>query len=349
MYHAQYAKIQANQLFITIFFVKKVTVLGGGTGSYVVLRSLRQIPSLDLAAIVTMMDSGGSTGKLRDQLEVLPPGDLRQCLVALSEAPEIWRKLFSYRFEKGDLKGHNFGNIFLSTLQKITEDYEEVLDEAHYVMQCVGRVYPAILKNADIHVTYNTGRTIDSERLLDELNPDSGVIVNAQAIPKVEAYPQAIERIGKSDVIIAGPGDLYSSVISIALANGVPEAYTHSKGKLIYIMNLMTKASQTKGYGAFQHLKDFETYYHRMPDICIINTKPISSHMQTTYRELGEEPVVNDLVQQGYQGTIIEADLVDTTEYTGSDQHLAASFAHSIVRHDEQKLKTVLDNILNNR
>src|SRR3989339_1036567 len=109
--------------------MKKITVIGGGTGTFVVLSGLKKYP-LDLSVVVTMMDSGGSTGRLRDQLGILPPGDLRQCLVALSDAPDLWRKLFLYRFEKGDLKGHNFGNIMLTALEKISSNYQEVIDVA---------------------------------------------------------------------------------------------------------------------------------------------------------------------------------------------------------------------------
>lgn len=327
--------------------MKKITVLGGGTGSYVVLRALRQIDSLDLAAIVTMMDSGGSTGRLRDQLGVLPPGDLRQCLVALSEAPDIWRKLFTYRFENGDLKGHNFGNIFISTLEKITDTYDEVLDEAHYVMQCIGRVYPAILDRANIQVRYDTGRVVESELLLDEKNPDNGRIIEAKAVPSIVANPKAVERLHDSDFIIAGPGDLYSSVISIALAEGIADAYSTCKGQLIYIMNLMTKASQTMGYGAYQHLVDFAKYYHRMPDVCIVNTQPIPPDMVRQYESLGEESVRNDLRENKYSGTIIEADLMDMSEYVEKNEHLSATYAHSIVRHDEEKLKQVLKTLIN--
>lgn len=326
--------------------MKKITVLGGGTGSYVVLRSLRQIPDLDLSAIVTMMDSGGSTGKLRDQLGVLPPGDLRQCLLALSEAPEIWRKLFTYRFAQGDLKGHNFGNIFISALEKISANYEEVLAEVHNIMQCVGRVYPATLANANIQVRYDTGRMVESEKLLDEENPDGGKIIEAKAIPSVTANARAIDRINHSDIIIAGPGDLYSSIVSVALAEGIAEAYSHSKGTLVYIMNLMTKASQTQGYGAHAHLEDFMKYYHRIPDVCILNNKKVSEEMLTKYRELGEESVKNDLVENGYTGRIIEADLIDDSDHTIADEHLSATFAHSIVRHDEAKLKAVLETLM---
>jgi len=326
--------------------MKKITVLGGGTGSYVVLNALKHIPALDLSAIVTMMDSGGSTGKLRDQLGVLPPGDLRQCLVALSEAPEIWRKLFTYRFENGDLKGHNFGNLFISVLEKITGNYDEVLDEVHYVMQCVGRVYPAILAHANIQVKYDTGRVVESEKLLDEDNPDGGVIIEAKAIPKVEANPQAIQRIMNSDYIIAGPGDLYSSVISIALAEGISEAIVSSKAKLIYIMNLMTKSSQTRGYGSYKHLDDFTKYYHRMPDVCLVNSGDIPQGMIESYNNLGEELVINDLITHHYKGQILESDLLDRSINYEKNDSLAAKFAHSIIRHDEDKLRFVLAKIL---
>src|SRR3989338_2925556 len=126
---------------------KKITVIGGGTGTFVVLSGLKQHP-LDLGAIVTMMDSGGSTGRLRDQLGVLPPGDLRQCLVALSEASELWRKLFLYRFENGDLAGHNFGNIFLSALEKVSKHYDEVINTVSFVLKTKGKVIPVTYQSA---------------------------------------------------------------------------------------------------------------------------------------------------------------------------------------------------------
>lgn len=326
--------------------LKKVTVLGGGTGSYVVLRALRHIPHLDLGAIVTMMDSGGSTGRLRDQLGVLPPGDLRQCLVALSEAPDIWRKLFTYRFESGDLRGHNFGNLFISALEKITDSYDQVLDEVHYVMQCVGRVIPATLERANIEVVYDTGRRVESELLLDEHNPDGGVIVDAKAVPSVSANPDAIDRIRESDYIIAGPGDMYSSIVSIALADGIAQACTKTRAKLIYIMNLMTKSAQTKGYGAHDHIRDFTKYFHRTPDVCIMSDTPIPEKMISKYVELAEEPVRDDLQERGFAGLIMKADLMDTSEHDTKGQHLAATYAHSIIRHDELKLIKVLEEVL---
>ena len=123
--------------------MKKITVLGGGTGTFVVLSGLKNY-LLDLSVVVSMMDSGGSTGRLRDQLGVLPPGDLRQCLVALSDTPSLWRKLFLYRFEKGDLAGHNFGNLFLAALEKVSDDYNQAIELASYVLQTKGKVIPTI-------------------------------------------------------------------------------------------------------------------------------------------------------------------------------------------------------------
>lgn len=324
---------------------KRITILGGGTGSYVVLSALKKY-GLDLAAVVTMMDSGGSTGKLRDQLGVLPPGDLRQCLVALSEATELWRKLFVYRFEKGDFQGHSFGNIMISALEKVSSNYNEALDELHYLMHCVGRVYPAALTNADIRVVYSTGRVVDSERLLDESNPDNGRIISAEAIPPVEANPDVIARLLKSDYIITGPGDLYSSIISIALVDGVREAVSSSPATFIYVMNLMTKASQTKDYTASDHIRDLSQYFGRRPDICIVNTAAIDDAMRASYAAQGETPVEDDLVKSGYTGQVIQDDLLDNTLYQKTPlESLGAPFAHSIVRHDTEKLEACLKRV----
>src|SRR3989344_7742857 len=141
---------------------KKITVIGGGTGTFVVLSGLKKHP-LDLGVIVTMMDSGGSTGRLRDQLGVLPPGDLRQCLVALSEAPILWRKLFLYRFESGDFAGHNFGNLFLSALEKVSKDYDEVIDTASFVLKTKGKVLPVTFSKVHLGVKYSNGKILIGE------------------------------------------------------------------------------------------------------------------------------------------------------------------------------------------
>lgn len=325
--------------------MKKITILGGGTGSYLVISALKK-HQVNLSAVVTMMDSGGSTGRLRDQLGVLPPGDLRQCLVALSDAPELWRKLFSYRFENGDFAGHSFGNIMISALEKVSKNYDEVLDELHYLMKCVGRVYPAALTNANIKVTYNTGRTVDSETLLDDPSPDGGNIIKAEAIPPTVANSACIKVIKDADYIIAGPGDLYSSIISISLMDGIRDAVKNSSAQFIYILNMMTKSSQTLNYAATDHIRDMTTYFGRQPDICVINSDTFDSEMLKQYISHDESPVRNDLTPVSYSGRVITAPLLDKSVHTSSNQALASKYAHSIIRHDVDKLEMVLSNIL---
>ena len=139
--------------------MKKITVIGGGTGTFVVLSGLKNF-QLDLSVVVSMMDSGGSTGRLRDQLGILPPGDLRQCLVALSDAPILWRKLFLYRFEKGDLKGHNFGNIFLAALEKVSRSYDEAIETVAYVLKTKGKVIPVTLNKLHLVAEYENGKKL---------------------------------------------------------------------------------------------------------------------------------------------------------------------------------------------
>jgi uncharacterized cofD-like protein len=327
---------------------KKVTVFGGGTGSYAVLSALKKMEvDLDVAAIVTMLDDGGSTGRLRDQLGVLPPGDLRQCLVALSDAPIIWRKLFTYRFDNGDLNGHNFGNIFLIALEKIASNYDEVLKVAHKIMRCSGRVIPSTIKQSSLVVTYATGRVVKGEKYLDEHNPDKANIISAHAEPAIDANPKALSRLRETDLVIVSPGDLYSSIISIALSDNFRREFAKIRAKVVFIVNLMTKSSQTYGYGAWDHVRDFEKYFGRMPDICIINNSSLPTNMVERYQKFDESPVVNNLVEMGYTGEIIEADLLDNESYVSSAPDVFAStYSHSIVRHDSDKLKSTLLSII---
>ncbi len=326
--------------------MKKITVLGGGTGSYVVLSGLKQNDLLDLAAIVTMSDNGGSTGRLRDQLGVLPAGDLRQCLVALSEASQVWRKLFTYRFESGDLIGHNFGNILISALEKVSENYDDVLDEAHRLMNVKGRVIPITNDQVNIHILYKSGRKLEGEKLLDESNIDGSNIQKAFLVPPAPARAEALARIKDSDFIIMGPGDLYSSIISISLSGGVPEAIQNSRARLIFITNLMTKSSQTNRYTARDHINDIAHYFGRMPDIVLVNTAPVSDELLEAYKKVGDEIVQDDLDATNFSGIIVRRNLASDESFNHNKEALAATFAHSIVRHDPAKLAQTLEEII---
>lgn len=322
--------------------MKKATVIGGGTGTFVVLSGLKQL-SVDLAAVVSMMDSGGSTGRLRDQLGVLPPGDVRQCLVALSEATDLWRKLFVYRFDQGDLKGHTFGNLFLSALEKVSSNYDEVMETAEYVLKTKGKVYPVTYEKTHLCVEYANGTVVKGEGNIDENNHEHSAIAKAYLEPDVSANQKAVDRIMDSDIIIVGPGDLYTSIIPVFLVSGVVHAIQQSSAKVVYIMNLMTKSGQTSTYTAKQHVKDLTQYMGRSPDIVLYNTAPIPPDALAWYEKQNEQLVINDLQGDGFSGTVIDEDLLDTTLQIKNG---ADTLTRSIIRHDSQKIARVLQPLL---
>src|SRR3989339_1137998 len=319
--------------------MKKITVIGGGTGTFVVLSGLKDYP-LDLSVVVSMMDSGGSTGRLRDQLGILPPGDLRQCLVALSDAPALWRKLFLYRFEKGDLQGHNFGNIFLAALEKVSSSYDEAIDTVSYVLKTKGKVIPVTHNKLHLVAQYESGNTITGEGLIDENHSEKSRIVNAYLEPKGKANPKAIKSIEEANFIVIGPGDLYTSIIPVLLVSDVKEAMKKSKAKIVYIMNMMTKSGQTTNYKASDHVSDLVKYLGREPDVVLINNGEISSDILLSYERYNEVKVVNDLNKNGYQ--IIEKDLVDTKKV---EKNSSDVLFRSILRHDSDKVASTLVSI----
>lgn len=322
-----------------------IVVIGGGTGTFVTLQGLKKYP-VDLTAIVTMMDDGGSSGKLRDQLGVLPPGDLRQCLIALSNVPDVWRKLFMYRFRSGDLEGHNFGNVLLSALEKVSSDYETAVEEAHHIMNVQGKVIPVTYNKARVHVLYESGRKLVGEKFLDEESADGSRIKRAYLVPQARMNSDVKEALLSADFIIAGPGDLYSSIIAIALVKGVKEVFKKTKAKLIFNVNLMTKSSQTPDYTAQDHIDDFTKYFGRVPDIVLVNTGPLPDTIIKYYAESRDIPVADDVSSKRFDGRIIRQNLTSGLTHKLKDGKFAQTFAHSIIRHDSKKLAKTLMEII---
>lgn len=323
--------------------MKKITVFGGGTGTYVILSGLKKYP-LDLGVIVTMMDSGGSTGRLRDQLGVLPPGDLRQCFLALSEAPILWRKLFSYRFDKGDLAGHNFGNIFLSALEKNCSSYDEVLKTVAFILKVKGEVLPVTYEQVQIGVKYANNRIVWGEKNIDTNYQEKSRVINVFIKPKnAKTNILAEKRILKSDSLIIAPGDLYSSVIPIFKFNGIKKAIKKTKAKIIYIMNLMTKSGQTTNYKASDHLFDLEKYLEKKIDIVIINNKVIPQEVIDWYQREGEKPVIDDLKNFNFSAKIVKGDILDNRFYSkDKEEKFVDVKVRSLLRHDSDKLSKIL-------
>lgn len=322
--------------------MKKITVIGGGTGTFVVLSGLKK-EVIDLGVIVNMMDSGGSTGKLRDQLGVLPPGDLRQCLVALSDAPALWRKLFLYRFDSGDLSGHNFGNLFLSVLEKTTNDYNEVIDHASFVLKTKGIVVPVTFDKTHLCVEYNDGAILKGEGNIDINFRESSGIRQAFLEPKISPNPKAVSRILDSDYIIIGPGDLYTSIIPVLLVDGVVNAIKKSKAKIIYIMNLMTKSGQTTHYTASMHINDLQKYLKLSPNYVMLNNGAIPKDVEMWYKKNNEIQVRDDLNKNNYKGIILRKNLVAAIliEKENGDK-----IPRSILRHSSIKIANCIKQII---
>jgi uncharacterized cofD-like protein len=318
---------------------KKIVVIGGGTGSFSILRGLKKYP-VDLTAIVTMMDSGGSSGRLRDELGVLPPGDIRQCLVALSSSSVSLRNLFNYRFSKGDLKGHMFGNIFLSALEKTTGDFKKAIYETGKILRINGKIIPVTFKKTNLCVKLADGKKIIGEKHIDvsEGQKKRAKIIKAYLKPKAEANEDALVEIKQAEYIIIGPGDLYTSIIPNLLVGHISEAIKESKAKKIFIMNLMTKCGQTTHYKASDHIKDLEQYLgNNILDLVVVNNKCPSEKTLKWYKKFSEEVVFDDL--KDYSVKVIRKNLISDVliEKDKSD-----NYRRSIIRHDSTKLaKTI--------
>ncbi len=252
--------------------MKSIVTIGGGTGQFTLLTGLKKYP-VQLAAIVSMTDEGGSTGILRDELGVLPPGDVRQCLVAVSEADSLVRELFTYRFDAGSLKGHNFGNIFLSALEKITGNFEEAVRVAGMVLATRGTVIPVTTQRARLVCRAGTIR-LEGEKAISLGRIPKGAVFSLE--PAVFANQKAVDAIEKADAIIIGPGLLYGSLITNFLVKGISEAIQQSKARVVYNCNLMNRAGQTDGFMVVDYVREIEKYLGagRINDVIYNNRVP---------------------------------------------------------------------------
>lgn len=324
--------------------IPRVVTIGGGTGSYVALMGLKKYP-LKLTAVVTMSDSGGSSGKLRDELGVLPPGDVRQCLVALAESSKLLREMFNYRFEEGGLRGHSFGNIFLSTLAKQTGSMKKAISEVGRILRIKGNVVPSTFTKSDLCVELEDGIKILGETHIDvvEKKEQRAKIIKAYLSPKATINEDAKLAIEKADFILIGPGDLYTSIIPNLLVKDLPKAIKNSKAKKIFIMNLMTKYGQTTRYSAKDHVEDLEEYLGRnVIEYILINSKMPREKTLYWYEEFEEFPVKDDL-DSPKNIKIIRKNLIkDILIPKDSTDELR----RSIIRHDSEKLAAEIVSII---
>lgn len=267
----------------------KLVVIGGGTGSFAVLQSLKSLTP-DISAVVNMCDDGGSTGLLRDELGVLPPGDARQCLVALSDAPEM-RELFNYRFAKGGLAGHSLGNIIISGLELQQGSFEKAVETASRILRIRGQVLPAALGEHKLAMQ-------DGDReILGQYACEIHVVERSDArirlVPESPINPRADDAIRAADLIVIAPGAFYTSILPVLCVDGMAAAFAASKAHVIFMANLVNKATQTRGWHVVDYLKRLEDYIGRgQIDTVLYNTEPLPPKLLKKYAADGDYPVL---------------------------------------------------------
>lgn len=307
-------------------------VIGGGTGSFTVLSGLKTYVK-DITALVNMADDGGSTGQLRDELGALPPGDVRQCLVALSDTPKV-RDLFNYRFEEGSLKGHAFGNLFLTALEKMTGNFGEAVEMASRVLKITGSVEPVTMTNVTLCAEGEDGKPVKGEFTIghEKLARRPKIWLEPEAV----ANPRAIEAIMQADVVVIAPGNLYGSLAPALVVPGVGEALQKTTASCVYVANLVTKPGPTEGY----KVHDFADEVERLAggqflDYVIFNTEQPSERLLEKYAHEGEYGVVIDndeIVKRPWKAkgaAIIARDMWDGAQSSDPLAH-----TRSFIRHD---------------
>ena len=317
---------------------KRIVVIGGGTGNFVLLSGLKKYP-VDLTAIVSMADDGGSTGILRDELGVLPPGDVRQCLVALSNSSRLMRHLMNYRFENGGLGGHSFGNLLLSALEKVTGSFEKAVEEAGKILFIRGKVLPVTTHQTRLRMVLNNWKILEGEKeiyLSQEIDQGYRAIY-LEPFPKVN--PRVLEEIGSADLVVLGPGGLHTSLISNLLVEGVCDAICKSDAKKVFVVNLMNRKGQTTHFKASHYLKEVVSFLKQDPfDHILINIQKPPEELIEAYS--GE-------------GSLVEHDLQSDERVIGSDMLGGLQEApkrdlikRSLIRHDSKKLAKELMQIV---
>ncbi len=330
---------------------KNIVVIGGGTGTYTVLSGLKKYPPdlFNITAIVTVADSGGSTGRLRDEFGYLPVGDFRMALVALADDSEVGtalRSLFLHRFEKGTgLKGHNFGNLFLVALTDIFGSEERALEYASQMLRVRGKVFPIANEKLTLMAEYENGSVVAGETYIDEPPQEHDGTQRIKRLwvePAVRISQKAREAIESADLIIMGPGDLYTSILANIVISGTKEALMQSRGKILYVTNLMSKYGQTHNFTAKDYIEELAAYGGRVPDYILVNNGPLPEDILKVYYEERESPVTDDLFGENYSNVIRDNFLASEKVVKTSGDVLK----RSLLRHDSEKLARVIMEII---
>lgn len=310
----------------------KILAIGGGTGLSTLLKGIKNYSS-DITAIVTMADDGGGSGVLRRSFGMLPPGDVRNCLLALSDIEPEMNTLLSHRFEKGELKGQSFGNLFLLAMNEIYGSFEEAVKMASSILRVKGTVMPITVNDVNIEATYDDKSKAFGESILPaEAIKDNKKIKRVELCPKdVEPLDGVITAINKADIILIGPGSLYTSIIPNLLVKGVTEAIISSPAKKIYVQNVMTQHGETDGMSVKDHVEAIFEHSDKIFDSIIINNKVLSEDLKKKYQEEYQEQIFLTDGDKKY----LEEEAID---YIEGDCLDGGDYA----RHDSEKLSNMI-------
>ncbi|NTV40987.1 MAG: YvcK family protein [Candidatus Moranbacteria bacterium] len=326
---------------------KKIVTIGGGTGSFTLLSGLKKY-AVDLTAIVSMTDNGGSTGVLRDELGVLPPGDVRQCLVALSDSSQTLRELMNYRFEEGGLKGHSFGNLFLSALEKINKGFSRGVEEAANILNVKGEVVPVTDFDTNLLIELNNGKKLRGVVEVDHsFDLKKNGVRKASLFPQARANKKAVEKLLEADLIVIGPGHHYCSIIPNLLAGGIPEAIRKSKAIVVYNCNLVNKQGHTEDFSLDDYVSDINKYIgsDRINFVTFNSKKPGASLIKKYENQKDLLVGFSQEEKKDRNYRIVRSDLLSgkKVNYSIADVHASR---RAFIRHDSDKLAKVLMMIL---
>lgn len=323
--------------------MKNIVTVGGGTGSYVLLRGLKKNNDINITAIVSMADDGGSTGRLRDELGVLPPGDVRQCLVALSEHTDTVRKLMSYRFEEGGLAGHNFGNIFLAALEKVAGSFAEGVSVASEILKIKGSVVPVTEDVATLMVKLNNGHVLIGENSINHGQVQDSGINSIYFEREVRINKHASDAISHADLIVLGPGNLYCSILPNLIVKGFKEALKDTRAKIVLPVNLTNKKGHTENWKVSDYVEEIEKNIDKRIDCILINDDEPSQEQVDFYKlEEGDGVmVINDMKDERVKGyDLLSHEMIRPN---GADK---VSSMRSFIRHDSDKLAEAIISLL---
>ena len=304
----------------------KIAVIGGGTGNFTILNGLKLYKPLDISVVVSMVDDGGSTGILRSEFGILPPGDVRQCMIALSEESALIQRLFQYRFS-GSLGNHSFGNLFHLALSEITGSEEKAIEEMSRILKISGNVYPVTLSNVRLNAELEDGTLVNGETNIDLPKHDANLQISKLFLSReAKANPLAVAAIESADCIIISPGDLFSSILPNFLVDGISQVVSRSKALKIYVCNLMTKHGETTGFSATDHVAAIHRYIgKKCIDVVLVNSATLSKAQIDEYATENSFPVdydVDSLREEGV-GRVVES---------------ALTSSHALVRHDSNQI-----------